>query len=190
MPCRYSSQMTRLPQSPSVPAGSSGCQGSGDWRGALQASWLGRAGRKTVRLCPTALLPHPFPALSHLSQQGPCNTGKYPRPSFPLRLGPPCPLLLRLHLPPRPRLSSPQDQLPGIARGQAGLFKLLLLGRRAMRLLRPRATLSDWEAEELRGGWEGRLEGHGHAFGIQHRGGGHSWTLSLESRGRPSPKSF
>lgn len=39
-------------------------------------------------------------------------------------------------------------QLAGIARGQAGLFKLLL-GRRAMRLLRPRATLSDWEAEEL-----------------------------------------
>lgn len=34
-PWRCSSQLTALPQPSSVPSGSSGCQGSGDWRGAL-----------------------------------------------------------------------------------------------------------------------------------------------------------
>lgn len=40
-PWRCSSQLPALPQPSSVPSGSSGCQGSGDWRGALQASYTG-----------------------------------------------------------------------------------------------------------------------------------------------------
>lgn len=41
-----------------------------------------------MRLCSTVPLPHPT---SHLSDQGPWDTWKYPRP---LSLGPLCPLLL------------------------------------------------------------------------------------------------
>lgn len=84
-PWRHSSQMTGLPQSPSVPAG---CQGSGDWKGALQASWLGQAGRKTVRLCPAAPLPHPSPtSLIRV----PAMLGNTPGPPFTWVLAHPLP---------------------------------------------------------------------------------------------------
>lgn len=150
-PWRSSCQLTSLPQPPSVPSGSSGGQGSGDWRGALQAGRCpGRQeGRRKERLGPTVPLPQP-------------STPPLPSGSLRCLEGPQA----LLSLGPRPALShptscfighygldhpSPKHQSPGTARGPAGLFKVLL-GRRAMRL-RPGATPSDRETEEL---WEGR----------------------------------
>lgn len=60
-PWRCSSQMTALPQPSSVPSGSSGCQGSGDWRGALQASYIeGGRVKEESEACPTLPLPQPI----------------------------------------------------------------------------------------------------------------------------------
>ena len=87
-----------------------------------------------MRLHPTIPFPHP-------------QTHVFLSP----RLSPPCPLLLLVSIchcgPDHP---APKCQSPGIARGPAGLFRVVL-GRRAMRL-RPRATPSEREMEELQGG--------------------------------------
>lgn len=84
-PWRYSSQMTGLPQSPSIPAG---CQGSEDWREALQASWLGQAGTKTVRFRPTE--PYPHPSSTSLIRV-PAMLGNTPHPLFTWVLAHPVP---------------------------------------------------------------------------------------------------
>lgn len=168
-PWRHSSQTTGLSQSPSVPAG---CQGSGDWRGPPRASWLGQAGRKMVSLCPTAPLPHPS---STSLIRVPAMLENTPGPPFTWVLAHPVPI--------GPDHPCPQCQSPGIAKGPAGFFKVLL-GRRAMRL-RPRATPRERETEELER--EGRKVGRSQpCFGLWGRVRGYRWTLSLENRGRLS----
>ena len=109
-----------------------------------------------MRLPPTIPFPHPKTYVSPPTSI-PEVLGRTLGPPLPRVSAHPVPSILLVSIchcgPDHP---APKCQSPGIARGPAGLFRVVL-GRRAMRL-RPRATPSEREMEELQSG-EGRKQG-------------------------------
>lgn len=116
-PWRSSCQLTSLPQPPSVPSGSSGGQGSGDWRGALQAGRCpGRQeGRRKERLGPTVPLPQPSTPPAPI--RVPEMLGRTPGPPLPGASARPVPSYFLFYWPLWPGPSQPQTSVTWDSQG-------------------------------------------------------------------------
>ena len=135
-----------------------------------------------MRLPPTIPFPHPKTYVSPPTSI-PEVLGRTLGPPLPRVSAHPVPSILLVSIchcgPDHP---APKCQSPGIARGPAGLFRVVL-GRRAMRL-RPRATPSEREMEELQSGGrkEARKEGGKVTAKSVDYGGVGGWVVVVRAR--------